>query len=45
MARFRSEIRKRLRVSDISMRDIYLNPTVEKLAAHIETLPRKRRCR
>ena len=39
MARFGSEIRKRMRVSDVSMRDIYLNPTVEKLAAHIETLP------
>ena len=39
MARFGSEIRKRLRIAAVSMRDIYLNPTVEKLAAHLDTLP------
>src|SRR6266545_3956850 len=35
MARFGSEIRKRLNVSSVSMRDIYLNPTIEKLAQHL----------
>src|SRR5262245_27992067 len=48
MARFCSEIRKHLK-SDVSMRDIYLNPTIAKLATHlaaqtddvaIETKPR-----
>ncbi|MGE0038792.1 MAG: Pls/PosA family non-ribosomal peptide synthetase [Xanthobacteraceae bacterium] len=39
MARFGSEIRKRLNISAVSMRDIYLNPTVEKLAAHLDALP------
>jgi non-ribosomal peptide synthetase-like protein len=35
MARFGAEIRKRLNVSAVSMRDIYLNPTIEKLALHL----------
>ncbi len=35
MARFGSEIRKRLNISSVSMRDIYLNPTIEKLARHL----------
>jgi non-ribosomal peptide synthetase-like protein len=39
MARFASEIRKTLNGADVSMRDIYLNPTVEKLALHIGALP------
>jgi non-ribosomal peptide synthetase-like protein len=39
MARFASEIRKTLNVSAVSMRDIYLNPTIETLARHIATLP------
>jgi non-ribosomal peptide synthetase-like protein len=38
MARFAAEIRKTLDVSGVSMRDIYLNPTIEKLARHIGTL-------
>jgi non-ribosomal peptide synthetase-like protein len=36
MARFCSEIRKSLK-SDVSMRDIYLNPTIAKLASHLAT--------
>ena len=36
MARFCSEIRKSLK-SDVSMRDIYLNPTIAKLASHLLT--------
>ena len=43
MARFAAEIRKTLAVSGVSMRDIYLNPTIEKLAAHIGTLPAGKR--
>jgi non-ribosomal peptide synthetase-like protein len=39
MARFGAEIRKRLKISSISMRDVYLNPTIEKLARHIDSLP------
>jgi non-ribosomal peptide synthetase-like protein len=39
MARFGAEIRKRLKVTAVSMRDIYLNPTIEKLARHVDTLP------
>ena len=41
MARFGAEIRKRLQISAISMRDIYLNPTLDKLARHIDTLPKE----
>ncbi len=36
MARFCSEIRKDAAFGDLSMRDIYMHPTVEKLAAHID---------
>ena len=39
MARFGAEIRKRLKISAVSMQDIYLNPTLEKLARHIDSLP------
>ncbi len=39
MARFGAEIRKRLKISAVSMQDIYLNPTIEKLARHIDALP------
>jgi len=38
MARFGAGIRQRLGVSGISMRDIYLHPTTETLAAHVEGL-------
>jgi non-ribosomal peptide synthetase-like protein len=40
MARFCSEIRKRMNVS-VSMRDIYLNPTIAKLADHLSALPQE----
>jgi non-ribosomal peptide synthetase-like protein len=39
MARFGAEIRKRLKISAVSMQDIYLNPTIEKLARYIDSLP------
>jgi non-ribosomal peptide synthetase-like protein len=39
MARFGAEIRKRLKHSAVSMQDIYLNPTIEKLARQIDSLP------
>jgi non-ribosomal peptide synthetase-like protein len=39
MARFGAEIRKRLKISAVSMQDIYLNPTIEKLARHVDSLP------
>lgn len=39
MARFSAKIRKELEISDISMRDIYANPTVRALAAFLETKP------
>ena len=39
MARFGAEIRKRLKISAVSMQDIYHNPTIEKLATHIDALP------
>ena len=39
MARFGAEIRKRLKISAVSMQDIYQNPTIEKLAKHIDALP------
>lgn len=38
MAKFGAGIRQRLDAPVISMRDIYLNPTIEELAAHIDTL-------
>ncbi|MDQ1623235.1 MAG: hypothetical protein QOH19_1653 [Actinomycetota bacterium] len=38
MARFAAGIRHRIDASAISIRDIYLNPTIEELAAHIDTL-------
>jgi non-ribosomal peptide synthetase-like protein len=38
MARFAAEIRRTLQVRDVSIRDIYLNPTIEKLAVHIESM-------
>jgi non-ribosomal peptide synthetase-like protein len=39
MARYGAALRKRLNISNISMRDIYQNPTIEKLAAHLDSLP------
>jgi non-ribosomal peptide synthetase-like protein len=39
MARFSSEIRKRLNVSAVSMQDIYQHPTIARLAAHLDSLP------
>ena len=41
MARFGAEIRKRLHISAVSIRDIYLNPTIESLARHLDSLPRE----
>ena len=41
MARFGAEIRKRMKIATVSMRDIYLNPTLEKLARHIDSLPKE----
>ena len=41
MARFSAELRKRLKISTVSMQDIYLNPTIEKIARHIEALPKE----
>jgi non-ribosomal peptide synthetase-like protein len=38
MARFSAEIRKRLKIPAVSMRDIYLNPTIEKLARRLDSL-------
>jgi non-ribosomal peptide synthetase-like protein len=35
MARFCAEIRKCLNAASVSMRDVYLNPTIEKLALHL----------
>ncbi len=35
MARYCSEVRKRVATADVSMRDIYLNPSVAKLALHL----------
>ncbi len=40
MAQFGAEIRARMNVTAISMRDIYLNPTIEKLAKHVASLPK-----
>jgi non-ribosomal peptide synthetase-like protein len=39
MAQFGAAIRKRLDVSSVSMQDIYQNPTIEKLARHLDSLP------
>jgi non-ribosomal peptide synthetase-like protein len=39
MARYGAEIRKRLKMSAVSMQDIYQNPTIQKLARHIDSLP------
>ncbi len=39
MARFGAAIREKLGIVSVSMQDIYQNPTVEKLAAHLEALP------
>lgn len=39
MARFGAEIRQKLNISSVSMQDIYLNPTIEKLARHLDALP------
>ncbi|MDH3665293.1 MAG: amino acid adenylation domain-containing protein, partial [Alphaproteobacteria bacterium] len=39
MARFGAAIRERLNIATVSMQDIYLNPTVETLASHLEELP------
>jgi non-ribosomal peptide synthetase-like protein len=41
MARFSAELRKKLDISTVSMRDIYLNPTIEKLARYLESLPQE----
>lgn len=38
MARFSAGIRQRIDTSAVSMRDIYLNPTIEGLATHVDTL-------
>jgi non-ribosomal peptide synthetase-like protein len=38
MAKFGAGIRQRLDLSAVSMRDIYLNPSIEELAAHVESL-------
>jgi non-ribosomal peptide synthetase-like protein len=39
MARFCSEIRKRLPGAAVSMRDVYLHPTIESLGAHLGAVP------
>ena len=39
MARFGAVVREKLDIATLSMQDIYLNPTVEKLAAHLDELP------
>jgi non-ribosomal peptide synthetase-like protein len=39
MARFGAEIRKRLQISAVAMQDIYLNPTIQKLARYVDALP------
>ena len=43
MARYCAEIRRRMPRSTVSMRDIYLNPTVRRLAAHLKPLADERR--
>ena len=42
MARFCAEIRQHPGLSGVSMRDIYLNPTIAKLAAHLGAAARTR---
>ena len=37
MARFCAEIRKNPGMSNVSMRDIYMNPTIAKLAQHLDS--------
>ena len=39
MARYGAAIREKLGIVSVSMQDIYQNPTVEKLAAHLSELP------
>ena len=39
MARFGAAVREKLNIASVSMQDIYLNPTVEKLAAHLDAMP------
>lgn len=41
MARYCAAIRTRLGQPAVSIRDVYLNPTVAALAAHLQTLPRE----
>ena len=41
MARFCAVIRKNPRMSNVSMRDIYTNPTIAKLAAHLDSIDRR----
>ena len=38
MAQFGAELRNRMNVGAVSIRDIYLNPTIEQLAAYLESL-------
>jgi hypothetical protein len=38
MARFCAVIRKKPGMSNVSMRDIYTNPTIAKLSAHLDSL-------
>jgi non-ribosomal peptide synthetase-like protein len=39
MARFGAEIRKRMNLASVSMREIYLHPNLEELALRLESLP------
>jgi non-ribosomal peptide synthetase-like protein len=39
MARFGAALREKLDIASISMQDIYQNPTVEQLAAHLDQMP------
>ena len=39
MARFCSAIRREWAMANVSMKDIYLNPTIEKLAQHLDLSP------
>ena len=41
MARYCSEVRKRVATADVSMRDIYLNPSIAKLALHPRVAARR----
>jgi non-ribosomal peptide synthetase-like protein len=38
MARYSAEIRRRLGIASMSIRDIYLNPTLEQLAVYVDSL-------